>query len=1066
MTKKKERVDSISKETNNSKKMKIGINDNNNNEIEIPNLDINYNSDLDYDNYNDNDDKLDVNVNVDDPNIDNYSEINIENDQQSIKRDIYVKKENLLDKIGVLDPEGLNNNPLTNEPYQNLYDKTYQEQSKFWTNLPIYSVREKAITDIYENQVILVISGTGSGKTVLTPRYVLHALNYQGKIAITNPKILPSGENAQFASQNMDVVIGNQVGLKHRGSDAKLYSNNSKLIYCTDGFLLAILKRDPELKDYDCVIIDEAHERGINIDLLLLQLKKIVLIRPEFKLIIMSATINSEIFINYFPINKFKFSILEGGAQSHKKIDEFFLNDIPFLNTKNIYNTSGKKSIIQSNGELKIQDDLYLDPIIEILMYLITDNHEGDILVFVGGKGTAAKGVELLKKKLNNLDPNITETIFIIALSSGVIDKKTKKLITDEYLYKQENPQFNRKVIFSTEVAESSITINGLVFVIDSGIVHSSRYYAESNLTSLEKRFIAKSSHAQRKGRVGRTQPGICYNLFTKEQYETLFDKFTTSPIYLDNISQFVLNFSVNKVKYIELPFKYPDYNKNENSILYTTDEKKEYGLSEFLYELIEPPKETAVNIILKRLQTLDCFYIKDNKNYVTLTARAISYLDIEPLLGKMLISAYNYNCRDQIADFLAFYELTEGKFNKIFLDVDNLKNKIIKQSDNKENNEKEIKKLQKKYQTAINKFISPYGDIISFINLFQEFKNKKYQKKIDGDTRPDDDTPSDDDTRPEEDIYSTEILDKWLSDNFLSKKKLVEIEKNSKREYIQKFKKFLDFEKKKNVKKNISNIFINKDFPPIIDKNNNINLLNAILDSLLINMCKIFKTDSYYPCLPLCPQEGKLPDNRTDLKSFVSLPEFNRKITSYNLNKNFITYLDFISIFTNKTFNLVTIIPIDYLKNIIIQKQNSPDNIILNTKYEIINECFLIDEKLKEAELEEKKNKISTDTTQPITKKQKSKKNKTITDTTKTNSKKQKSKKNKTTTDTTKNNSKKQQSKKIKTTTNTTQSITKKQQPKKKTTINKTKSDAKKKQSKKNKGNKPNRKTTTGGKI
>ena len=151
-------------------------------------------------------------------------------------RNTHVNKNNLLSKIGILDPDGLEPNPLTGEAYS----QDYLDMAKIWEPMPIYKKADEAITMIYENNVMLVVSGTGSGKTVLTPKFALHALNYQGKIIVTNPKKKPTKSNAEFAAKCLDVEVGEQVGYAYRGD--KKVSDNTNLIFCTDGLIAAWLK--------------------------------------------------------------------------------------------------------------------------------------------------------------------------------------------------------------------------------------------------------------------------------------------------------------------------------------------------------------------------------------------------------------------------------------------------------------------------------------------------------------------------------------------------------------------------------------------------------------------------------------------------------------------------------------------------------------------------------------------------------------------------------------------------------------------------------------------------------
>jgi pre-mRNA-splicing factor ATP-dependent RNA helicase DHX15/PRP43 len=190
-------------------------------------------------------------------------------------------------KIGILDPEGKNKNPLNDEEYGD----EYKQIAKIWSKFSAYKIRETVLDTIENNQVTLIISGTGSGKTVLLPKYLLHVLDYKGKIGITLPKQIIAKSAAEFAAKTLDVKLGKQVGYQYKGSESSGKSKDTQLLYATDGTIVARLLNDPELREFDGIIIDEAHERKVQIDFLLYLLKKTVQIRPEFKLIIMSATI-------------------------------------------------------------------------------------------------------------------------------------------------------------------------------------------------------------------------------------------------------------------------------------------------------------------------------------------------------------------------------------------------------------------------------------------------------------------------------------------------------------------------------------------------------------------------------------------------------------------------------------------------------------------------------------------------------------------------------------------------------------------------------------------------------
>jgi pre-mRNA-splicing factor ATP-dependent RNA helicase DHX15/PRP43 len=367
-------------------------------------------------------------------------------------RDIYVPREKLFEPIGILDPEGVSNNPFTNEPYQNLYydstknfskkNTTYQKLAERWSNYPMYAKREEAINLIYDNNVILVVSGTGSGKTVLTPKFALHCMNYQGRIAITNPKRVPTKENTLFSAMCMDVKVGSYIGMKYRDSEKGAYSTDCRLIYSTDGYILQLLQKDPLLTELDMVIIDEAHERNVNIDLLLLLLKQLVLKRPAFKLIIMSATINTQIFVDYFPTSQFKFVMLDAGQQPNYAIKSIYLN----------------KPINKYDANGNIIDNNYFDVAVDKVVSLLKETDEGDILVFFPKKSDTTDGCSQLSMRLDRLNRELGKKIYCASLTSSKKTKEEEEMIINSEKYKQ-NGRFGRKVVFATEVAESSITI-------------------------------------------------------------------------------------------------------------------------------------------------------------------------------------------------------------------------------------------------------------------------------------------------------------------------------------------------------------------------------------------------------------------------------------------------------------------------------------------------------------------------------------------------------------------------------------------------------------------------------
>lgn len=397
-------------------------------------------------------------------------------------------------KIGIFDPEGTNPNPLNGLEYSS----QYKNLAKFWSNLPAYGMGKQIVETIQSNDVVLIKSATGSGKSVLIPKLALHSVNYKGRIMMTLPKKIITKKAAEFAAKTLDVELGEQIGYQFRGDSNK--SNKTILTYTTDGSVISMLKSDPMLKSLDIVIIDEAHERKVNIDLLLYMLKNSIQLRQEknfkpLKLIIMSATINEEIFKSYYA--DYKFEWLELAGTPNHPIQSIYLE-----------------------SELDLKSSQYLEKGQEIVGQIISninssnpDYAEGDILFFV----CTISECDDLAEKLGKLYPDC----FTMGLYSG-FDSELEPYISEPEKFKQLNSNYKRRLFVSTNVAESSLTIDGIVYVIDSGLEISVKFAPDTDTNRMTKSFITQAQMTQRKGRAGRTKPGVCYHLYTPQQYESV----------------------------------------------------------------------------------------------------------------------------------------------------------------------------------------------------------------------------------------------------------------------------------------------------------------------------------------------------------------------------------------------------------------------------------------------------------------------------------------------------------------------------------------------------------------
>ena len=394
--------------------------------------------------------------------------------------------------IGIFDPQGLNPNPLNGLEYSS----QYKMLGKFWSNLPSYSMAKQIVNTIISNDVILIKSATGSGKSVLVPKLALHSVDYKRRIIMTLPKKIITKKAAEFGAKTLDVELGEQVGYQFRGESKK--SKRTRLTYTTDGSVIAMLKSDPMLKSVDIIIIDEAHERKVNIDLLLYMLKNSILLRQKnnfrpLKLIIMSATINESIFKSYY--KDFNFESLELTGTPNHPIQSIYLE-----------------------SELDLKSSQYLERGQEIIGQIISNINssnpgymEGDILFFVCTVSECVK----LAEKLEELYPDC----FTMGLYSG-FDSELEQYISDPNKFQELNSKYKRRLFVSTNVAESSLTIDGIVYVIDSGLELGVKFDPKTNVNRMEKSFITQAQMTQRRGRAGRTKPGVCYHLYTPKQQE------------------------------------------------------------------------------------------------------------------------------------------------------------------------------------------------------------------------------------------------------------------------------------------------------------------------------------------------------------------------------------------------------------------------------------------------------------------------------------------------------------------------------------------------------------------
>lgn len=605
--------------------------------------------------------------------VENYKFDNKNINNNDLKK--YFKK-----PIGLFDPYGENINPLTGKPHENLYSndvieyksgplegvtvpKTYKNLSYLWTNYTVYNNMLPILDSIKKNQVTLVKAGTGTGKTVITPFIALQAFNFQKKVICAVPKQVLTESSAEFAGECLDVNVGDQVGYFYMGKNKT--SANSKLIFTTPGSLKSVITRnedDPYLSEYDCVILDEIHERSVQTDQLLLMMKTILQKRPEFRLILMSATMDLGLFNKYYTSSKFT-------------CGEIIVEGISF-NVDIFYE---KKQVKDIRSET-----------VNKIVHILKTTQSGDILVFVktGGDGKMlCQGLEQATKSLNDINP------YCVKLEAKSTPEE-RKYARNEFAYKSHpdmdpSHPYTRKVVMATNVIESGMTINGIIYVIDNGSSMEASFFPKQNARSLIDSRISKAAASQRKGRAGRTRSGYCYRMYTEGEFNK-FHEYPVPDIQKTDITSDILDIYLL------------DYIKN------TGDMRK------FLNNLISPPSEDFIISSLNRLYGLGAISSLDNNGVITPLGKAISkFRAIEVNFAKSILASYEYFCKDDVINIIIIAMKLDSRIDNLF---DIQVNKRLSESEQKKEVEN-IKKLQKKL------FYSPYGDYITILNIYNALK-------------------------------------------------------------------------------------------------------------------------------------------------------------------------------------------------------------------------------------------------------------------------------------------------------------------------------------------------------
>ncbi|GKT12051.1 MAG: ATP-dependent helicase HrpA [Thiomicrorhabdus sp.] len=442
---------------------------------------------------------------------------------------------------------------------------------KYDESLPVAAKKDELVQLIRDNQVVVIAGETGSGKTTQIPKICLEAgQGVRGRIGCTQPRRLAARSVSERIAEELGSSLGELVGYQVRFLD--MVKQHSLIKVMTDGILLAEVQNDRFLSQYDTIIIDEAHERSINIDFLLGILKQLLPKRPDLKVIITSATIDTQRFADHFTINGQRPPVVEVSGRT-------FPVELRY----------SPLAAYEDDAGNEIEQDMTMG-IADAIDELSHEDPFGDVLVFQVGERDIKETAELLRKRnLKN-----TEIVPLYARLSMTDQQKVFK--TSQ----------KRRIILSTNVAETSLTIPGIKYVIDPGQVRISRYSVRNKVQRLPIEKISQASANQRKGRCGRVSEGICIRLYDEESFSAR-PEFTDPEIHRTSLSSVILtmaNLRLGDVKHF--PF-------------------------------IEAPADKSINDGFRQLHELGAL---DEQRRLTPEGRQIAKLPIDPSVAKMVIEA------------------------------------------------------------------------------------------------------------------------------------------------------------------------------------------------------------------------------------------------------------------------------------------------------------------------------------------------------------------------------------------------------------------------------------------
>nr|XP_046255997.1 pre-mRNA-splicing factor ATP-dependent RNA helicase DHX16 [Scatophagus argus] len=504
-----------------------------------------------------------------------------------------------------------------------------QSMQEVRRSLPIFPYRDDLLAAIHEHQVLVIEGETGSGKTTQIPQYLLEDGYTKGgmKIGCTQPRRVAAMSVAARVAQEMSVKLGNEVGYSIRFEDCT--SERTVLKYMTDGMLLREFLTEPDLASYSVIIIDEAHERTLHTDILFGLIKDIARFRPDLKVLVASATLDTERFSCFF-------------------------DDAP------VFRIPGRRFPVDIFYTKAPEAD-YLEACVVSVLQIHVTQPPGDILVFLTGQEEIEACCEMLQERCRRLGSKIAELLVLPIYANLPSDMQAKIF--------NPTPPGARKVVVATNIAETSLTIDGIIYVIDPGFCKQKSYNARTGMESLIVTPCSRASANQRAGRAGRVAAGKCFRLYTAWAFKHEMEETTVPEIQRTNLGNVVLLL-------------------------------KSLGINDLIhFDFMDPPPHETLVLALEQLYALGAL---NHLGELTKLGRRMAELPVDPMLSKMILASEQYKCSNEVLTIAAMLSVNNSIFYRP-------KDKVV-HADNARMN-----------------FVVPGGDHLVLLNVYTQWVESGY---------------------------------------------------------------------------------------------------------------------------------------------------------------------------------------------------------------------------------------------------------------------------------------------------------------------------------------------------